>query len=844
MADVYHFGRFELRPATRELMADGVPAAIGARAFDVLLTLVERRERLVAKSELLDLVWPGLVVEENNLQVHISTLRKVLGPQAILTVPGRGYRFLLAENGAVPGPAHATPDVAPVVTQPVGVTTPRLTNLPVTETLVGRDADTAALTQLLAEHRLVTVLGAGGIGKTRLAQAVARRLVGAYAHGVWWVDLSALSSPEQLVPAIAATAGVRLGEGDALIPLEQALAPRNTLLVLDNCEHLIGKVADLVQVVLANAADVRVLATSQESLNAPGEHVYRLDTLRVPPAGTRLDAARGFSALQLLEKRAQAVHQNFWLTDSTIGNAIELCRQLDGIALAIEMAAARLPVLGSETLVARLGDRLRLLRSTTRGAPARHQTLRATLDWSHSLLTANEQALLRRLSVFAGSFPLELVQQVTTTPDLDDWAALDALSGLVDKSLVQTDQHEPPRYRLLETTRLYAQERLAECGETAATLERHGQAMRAIAETAIREFWTTRDKPWVERYGSAYDDLEAAFFRATERGDAAVTAATGEMLDFLDQLRGGAYRAHDRKRAAYPLIAAAPPTTKARLWSLMPHRRDSAIEAVSRLDAAREAVSAWRGLDDRQALYRALCKLAVETARSGDFDAAISLLAETEGIEEPQWPPRLRSERPGATGWISNYRGDSATYIKMVRRCLVLAEEAGREGTATLRANLADAVLMAGDLDEAIALLRQSETEFLALDQSQTLGVVLCNLGCALLMKDEIGEGRAAIVRALPLIRLHPFSGTVFNHLALIAARTGQPAMAAQLLGFADRWYANNQDTRQPNEARLAALTETAIEAAIGKAQLAQQRSAGGELTLAQAEEEGRRVLA
>ena len=333
------FRALRVRPATRELTADGAPAALGARAFDVLLTLVERRDRLVAKSELFDLVWPGLVVEENNLQVQISTLRKVLGPQAILTVPGRGYRFALAQNDEEPDAATAAPDAAVHPAPPAVVGARRLTNLPVAEALVGRDADTAALTQLLAEHRLVTVLGAGGIGKTRLAQAVARRLVGAYANGVWWVDLAALSSPEQIVPAVAAAAGVQLGEGDAVIPLERALGPRKTLLVLDNCEHLVGAVAHLVQAVLAGAADVRVLATSQEPLNAPDEHVYRLDTLRVPPAGTRLDAARGFSALQLLEQRAQAVHQNFWLTESTIANAIELCRELDGIALAIEMAA-------------------------------------------------------------------------------------------------------------------------------------------------------------------------------------------------------------------------------------------------------------------------------------------------------------------------------------------------------------------------------------------------------------------------------------------------------------------------------------------------------------------------
>ncbi|MEO8137660.1 MAG: hypothetical protein ABI831_27220, partial [Betaproteobacteria bacterium] len=529
---------------------------------------------------------------------------------------------------------------------------------------------------------------------------------------------------------------------------------------------------------------------------------------------------------------------------STIANAIELCRQLDGIALAIEMAAARLPVLGLETLLARLGDRLRLLRSATRGSPPRHQTLRATLDWSHSLLIADEQAVLRRLSVFAGGFPLELMQRVTTTPDLDDWSALDALTGLVDKSLVQIDQREPPRYRLLETMRLYALERLGESGETLATMERHGQVMRTIAEIALREFWVTPDRPWLERYATAYDDLEVAFLRASERADAPVTAATGEVLDCLDQMRSGSYRAQHRKLAAYALIAAAPSPVQAQLWSLVAKLRGGAIEAVSRLGAARESVAAWRQLDDRPALYRALCVLAIESARTHDFDAAMSSLAEAERIEDRRWPPRLRIDRQSATGWIANYRGDAATYLKMCRTGLALAEQAGAERrTAMARANLGDATLMAGDLDEAIGLLRQSEVDLRALGQSLTLGVVLGNLGCALLMKDEVAAARAAIVEAFPLIRSHPFSGAIFNHLALIAARTGQPVAAARLLGFADRWYAGNHDSRQPNEARLAELAAAAIETAIGPAQLAEVRGAGGEFTLAQAEDEARKVL-
>ena len=453
--------------------------------------------------------------------------------------------------------------------------------------------------------------------------------------------------------------------------------------------------------------------------------------------------------------------------------------------------------------------------------------------------------MLRRLSVFAGSFPLDLVQQVAAAPDLDDWAALDALTALVDKSLVQIDQHEPPRYRLLETTRLYALERLAECGEDAAMLQRHGQVMLTVAENAIRDFWVTPDRPWLARYASAYEDLEAAFLRAGERKDATVAAATGEVLDCLDQMRSGGYRTNDRKEAAYTLIPAATPPVQALLYRIVAQVRGGAIGAVSRRAAARESVAASRRLPDPRALYGALCTFAIESARAGDFAAAMTTLAEAESLEDPRWPPRLRIDRPGAAGWIANYRGDAATYLMMCRTCLALAEQAGAERrTATLRANLGDAVLMAGDLDEAVALLQQSEAELRALDQSQVLAVALCNLTCALLLRGDRAAAHAKVAQALPLIRSHPLSGVIYNHLALIAARTGQPGAAAQLLGFADRWYAGIEDVRQPNEAHLARLASVAIDAMIGPDEHAHLRVAGGEFTLAEAEDLARRVLA
>jgi predicted ATPase/DNA-binding winged helix-turn-helix (wHTH) protein len=490
LQNVYRFGDIEVRRVERELLVGGQHTAIGSRAFDLLLALIDHRDRVVSKNELLDLVWPGLVVEENNLQAQVSAIRKLLGPKALATIPGRGYRFALPLSEESPFPAAAnTPSGAPA-------STPPLTNLPAAEEApFGRDADTAAITQLLREHRLVTVLGSGGIGKTRLAQEVARGQVDMHANGVWWVDLAALSAPDKVVPAIANAAHLQLEEGDPLAELAKALAHRSTLLVLDNCEHLVAHVARVVHTALGAAAGLRVLATSQEALKTPGEYVYRLDSLAVPPPGTSLESARTFGAVKLLEQRARAVDRLFALSESTIADAIELCRQLDGIALAIEMAAVRLPVLGLGPLQARLGERLKLLRGASRLMPARHRTLRATLDWSHSLLSSEEQAVLRRLSVFAGSFRLDMAQRVAATEDLDEWMVLDSLTALIDKSLVQVERNEPPRYRLLETTRLYAAERLLEHAESEGTFLRHGAALAALADESNQAYWTFPTKP-------------------------------------------------------------------------------------------------------------------------------------------------------------------------------------------------------------------------------------------------------------------------------------------------------------------------------------------------------------
>ncbi len=722
----------------------------------------------------------------------------------------------------------------------------RETNLPFfDDALIGRDADVAALTRLVCEHRLVTVLGPGGIGKTRLAQAVAQQVVGGYGHGVWWVDLAALSSVDKIAPAVANAANLQLGDGDALDLLLRALAHRETLLVLDNCEHMIGAVAQLVHEVLATAPGVRVLATSQEGLNTRGEHSYRLEGLAVPPAGADLDTARQFGALQLLETRVRAIDARFELSDANLRDAIELCRHLDGIALAIEMAASRVPLLDLAAVRLRLDERLGLLRGSSRDAPPRQQTLRAMLDWSHSVLNATERAVFRRLSVFVSNFRLETAQRVAAASDFDEWTTLDALSALVDKSLVQIQRREPPRYRLLETSRFYALEQLSASGEMPATMERHGQAMAGLAQDVERNFWTTADASWLTRYAPDYDDLQVAFERACDRHDAAVAGATGNALLRLDHLRNVNPALRSRAEAAYALVPDASPSAGAWLWNcVVPHGLLS-IAAVPRYTAAREALAVWRRVDSPQDLYLALGFFACESAKIGDFDSSELALGEAARIEDPRWPARRRMRGAAHVAGVAIYRQDAPTYREASRRELTLGEEAGAERAAAwARLKLADAALMAGDRDEAIALGRAAVTELEALDQPSNLGLALSNLCAAHLLANDLRAAHQAAARALPLMWQNEWGFLLLDQLALIAARTGHVDTSARLLGFADALYAVNKEPRQPNEAVLAQLAAGLIETAIAPDEQARLRVEGAGMTAARAEAMARAMLA
>ncbi|HEX4152246.1 MAG TPA: winged helix-turn-helix domain-containing protein [Steroidobacteraceae bacterium] len=516
------FGRCELRAQQRELKVAGKPVAIGSRAFDLLLLLIAAAGELVSKDRILKEVWPGMIVEENTIQVHISMLRKALGSdrEALKTISGRGYRFVarLAPCGA-PG-ADGTEVTARVVP----------TNLPApTSELIGREADLARVIDLLMSHRLVTLVGAGGLGKTRIGLDVARRLRDRFPDGVWLAGLGSLRAPGLVAPTVAAALGLESADGSGFAErIGNGLAGKVALVVLDDCEHVIDAASQIAETLLLASSTVRVIATSREPLRADGERIFHVPGLGMARQySDDLDEMLASGAVQLFMARAQAAEPRLGIDRRTASAAAAICRRLDGIPLAIELAAARVAALGVEEVAARLDDRFALLNAGRRTALPRHQTLRATMDWSYDLLSAPERMTLRRLSVFAGAVTFAAASAVIADGDFSVGDAMTHIATLVEKSLVVADvDGSVTRYRLLETTLQYAREKLAESGEREPLARRHALYFLDLLEGAEAEADTRAVAEWLAQYGPCLDDVRAALgWSFAPGGDASLAVA-------------------------------------------------------------------------------------------------------------------------------------------------------------------------------------------------------------------------------------------------------------------------------------------------------------------------------
>jgi predicted ATPase/DNA-binding winged helix-turn-helix (wHTH) protein len=750
-AESIAFGRFRVLPRRRELLADDKPIRIGGRAFDLLMVLIEAPGAVVSKDDLLARVWPDRVVTETNLQTQILALRQAFGAQRdlIRTVAGRGYQFTGEIHFVSPDPDKRVTEGLPVAAEDAVAVQTNLPQ-PVSE-LIGRDAEVEDVSNLVHADRLVTLTGVGGIGKTRLALAVARRLLLRFPDGVWLAEFSPLSDPGLVPATVAAAIGLELGGGEASVQrVAQALAARRLLVVLDTCEHVIDAAAAMAEAVLRAGSAAFIIATSREPLRAEGEQLYPVPPLAVPPEDAQ-DLLE-YGAVRLFVERARATEPGSVLDVHRATTIAAICRRLDGIPLAIEMAAARVAALGVEGLAGRLDDRLRLLTGGRRMALPRHQTLRATLDWSHELLAEPERVLLRRLAVFAGAFSLEAVGAVVAGDETAVPEVVDGISSMVAKSLVVAEVDAThPRYRLLDTTRAYALEKLAESGERERLARRHAEYYRDLFERSEAELEMRPTAEWLGDYGRQIDNLRTALGWAfSPVGDVEIgvplTVAAVPLwfqLSLIDECRG-------RVERALAVLAGSTHVELQRMklfaalgWSLM-----------YTIGPARETGPAWANaleianeLDDTDYKLRAIWGLWAGCQNNGEFRAALAYAEKFRNIAADS--PHLSDISVGdrMMGAALHFLGDQTASRQHIERMLGKYVSPDRRSDivrfqfdqrVTARITLARVLWLQGSVDQAMREVENNIESAISINHTLSLCNALAQGACpiALLVGD------------------------------------------------------------------------------------------------------------
>jgi pentatricopeptide repeat protein len=783
-APQYRFDRFELRPRDRSLLSNGKPVPVTPRAFDVLLTLVERAGDLVSKDELLETAWPGLVVEENNLQVQVSALRKLLGPQAIATIPRRGYRFAAAVSRAGAVPAASTTG------EPARPAPPRSNDdLP---PLYGRDEDLRSLRDMIAEHALVTVVGPAGIGKTRLAEAVAREGDDAAADGVRLVEFAQLADPALVPVTVSRALGIAVGDpGSALDLTVQALAGRRMLLVLDNCEHLLDAVDRLVSALRRKAPGVHVLVTSQEPLRHPDEHVVRIGPLALPVEATAA-SAREAGATALFVARVQALEPQFDLSDANVAAVVDVCRRLDGIPLALELAAARVPLLGLEGVRERLDERFRLLTAGSRQALPKHQTLRAALEWSYSLLSEPEQRLFDRLGVFAGGFSLEAAQMLGADDAVDQWAVLDHLGGLVNKSLVIADAGNVRRFRMLETTRAFALERLAGRHETAHAMRRHAEVVRALFEGYCDDLLQGVPLATIfAQFAPDLDNLRAAlrWCRDAEPRMAvalAGAAGAGYYLDWM-QLNAEGWRWCKTLKAS--VDESVPAAEAARFWLACAELGTETSLDESAQDA-RRAIAMYREAGDRRGLYQSWNALLYALTVAGRLDEAMLAFDEARKSLDAAWPAWFRAILANRAGMLfAEAEREDVAREYFLEQLALSRQSANPTGELSALGLLVDLEVKLGRTERAADIARDIVARYHP-DLGFDSALVLRNSATALMACGALDEAEAIYRKALATARRnYGTAAFVLDDMAMLLARRGRIDDAARVSAYAKQVY-------------------------------------------------------
>jgi predicted ATPase len=711
------------------------------------------------------------------------------------------------------------------------------TRLPRTlPTLLGRSGDLATLGALVDGHALVTVTGAGGIGKSLLVQHLLDSRRRAHRHGVCWVELASVADAAALPATVAEALGVRLGGGDPSAALALALGPLDLVLALDNAEHLRDGVGRLTALLIDAAPALKVVVTSQVRLGLAGERELRLPTLDLPPPGAGVDHALASGAVALFVDRAQAADARFALTDANLASVVSVCHAVDGLPLAIELAAARAPMLGIHGLASSMGDRLRLLtRNRNRAAPARQQTLRATLEWSHGFLDETEQAVFRRLAVVVGSCSLQMAQQIAADEErIDAWAVLDALDVLVDRSLVAVlsgDDDASPRYRLLESPKAFALERLTAEGEVEATQLRPAHAVSSLFAEAWDAYMSGTNTTGFQRYlAPDCDNARAAL--AWEHCPASLRLQISAILPrVLPRTLIGERLAHADTCTA---LLDAEPSPHLRMlgwlsiagtWLHTRRRQRSRAAAEHALALAREHE---RSTGDRRYLYAALGFLGYAIAYNNELDAASAALAEMRTLEGPATVPRHLMLREDIEAMLARLHGDHAARLRLARERLARVHDATDETIGMT--NLIDAELAAGDARSAVTTGRALVAKLAAGRDEFHLAAARINLCAALLALDAVAEARPVAEAGWTQARRFKLQWAWADYLALLAALEQRGAAAARLCGYSNAGYETDEEPRELNEAAAFDRARRLAATALGDAEFERLQAEGRSL--------------
>ncbi|MGB5132814.1 MAG: winged helix-turn-helix domain-containing protein [Steroidobacteraceae bacterium] len=815
--DRIRVGNLELFPSERMLRAAGKPVELGARAFDMLLVLVEHHGRLVTKATLLERVWPRLVVDENNLPAQIASLRRVLGAGAIHTVPGFGYRLELEVS--VPGSGADAP-ASPAVQD--GHEPPRLS---VSRRgwperlgpLVGRDDDMRALQEALDRSWLVTIVGTAGVGKTRLAREILARRSEGTSPAVAWVSLEPLDDAQHVPSAIALALGLSLPDGvDGFVALHKALEKVPLLLILDGAEHLGDALVAPLATLILQTEGVRALVTSQAPLGIAGEIVYRLSVLPVPEAGTPDSQAAGYPAVAMFAHRAAAADRRFELNAGNTPLVAEICRRLDGIPLALELAAARVPSLGLSALLERLDDRFRLLKAGGQTHDPRHGALHAAFDWSYGLLTAPEQQVFDRLGTFAGSFSLKAAARCVADETIDTTEAIDLIGRLVDRSLVTAMSVDPPRYTLLETARYYALSKLTAKGELEAARARMAAAMLDLLDHAYQEYWSLDEAIWLHRYEPELDNVRAA-----------IDWTTGNDYDLGVALYGSTWPLfvetdlYAEGRARYAQVLETLRDTMARervgrFWEAIA-TYDSTRQSDRARYAAELAAQMHTATNAARSHYYALMLLAFNS--QADATAARAAFDSARRLEDPTWPSRLLAYGAMTEGALlmgaEQFVEARAAYLRAVKLALTTSERQALAATV----NIVELDIACGNTGAALQLGRPLALSLRHLGRRETRFELLVMIFSALLIAGETDEARATGAELLELAMRIDTSKlfSVLDAMAYLCCEQRRFDAAARIAVCSDWAHeAHGEGRRRPAAERMRTSVETVLERNLG----------------------------